>query len=127
MAKILVVEDNADNLDVIRFLLLQRGHQVLTAFSGVEGLSAALNSQPELIVLDLAMPNMDGWHAARALRRDPATQHIPILVVTARAQSEDRLRAYEAGVDDYITKPIDVDAFFAAVASLLVRQKYTQK
>lgn len=126
MAKILVVEDNADNLDVIRFLLLQRGHQVLTAFSGVEGLSAALDSQPDLILLDLAMPNMDGWHATRALRRDPATQHIPILVVTARAQPEDRRRAYEAGVDDYITKPIDVDAFFAAVASLLAHQN-TQK
>lgn len=78
MAKILVIEDDADNMDVIRYLLQQRGHQVLTAFSGMNGLAAALDAQPDLILLDLAMPNMDGWHAARALRRDPATQRIPI-------------------------------------------------
>lgn len=122
MPKILVIEDDADNMDVIRFLLLQRGYQVLTAFSGMDGLSAALDAQPDLILLDLSMPNMDGWHAAKALRRDPATQHIPILIVTARAQPEDRLRAYQAGADDYITKPIDLDAFFAAVRSLLTRK-----
>ncbi len=114
-----LVEDNTDNMDVIRVLLAQRGYVVLSAFSGVDGLNLAVTKKPDLILLDLAMPNMDGWHAARALRRDPVTRGIPILAVTARAQPEDRRRAFDAGVDDYITKPIDVDAFYAAVASLL--------
>ncbi len=123
MAKILIVEDDADNMEVIRLLLLARNHQVFTACSGMEGLSVALDAQPDLILLDLAMPNMDGWHAAQSLRRDPATQHIPILAVTARALPEDRRRAYAAGVDDYITKPIDTDAFYGAVTSLLNRSR----
>jgi len=119
MSRILIVEDNQDNMDVVRYLLFQRNHNILTAYSGIDGLAMAVEHQPDLILLDLAMPNMDGWHAARALRNDPVTQDIPIIAVTARALADDRQRAFDAGVDDYITKPIDVGTFFVAVDSML--------
>jgi CheY-like chemotaxis protein len=119
MAKILLVEDNEMNRDMLTRRLQRRGHEVLVAGDGAEGVALAQQEQPDLILMDMTLPVLDGWEATRRLKADPATGHIPIIALTAHAMSEDRERALEAGCDDFDTKPIELPRLLAKVDTLL--------
>lgn len=107
MAKILVVEDNEVNRDMLSRRLTRRGYEVLIAVDGQEGIEMALSHSPDLILMDMSLPVMDGWEATRRLKAAPETQKIPIIALTAHALMSDREQAFEVGCDDYETKPID--------------------
>jgi CheY-like chemotaxis protein len=119
MAKILLVEDNEMNRDMLTRRLQRRGHEVLVAVDGAEGLALARREAPTLILMDMTLPVLDGWEATRRLKADPATGGIPILALTAHAMSEDRARAIEAGCDDFDTKPIEFPRLIGKVDALL--------
>lgn len=106
--RILVVEDNPDNMVLIVDVLLSLDYEVLQAADGETGLSLAHAERPDLILMDLSLPKMDGWTATRTLKADAELKHIPIIALTAHAMVGDRERALEAGCDDYISKPIDI-------------------
>ncbi|HEY3322026.1 MAG TPA: response regulator [Planctomycetota bacterium] len=116
---ILVIEDNEQNLYLATFLLKQSGFEVVPARSGPEGIELAGRIHPDLIILDIQLPQMDGYAVARALRRDVALQDVSIVAVTSYAMPGDRERALEAGCDGYIEKPIDPDTFRSQVAEYL--------
>jgi CheY-like chemotaxis protein len=107
MAKILLVEDSEQIWDFLSRRLKKRGHEVLLAHDGEKGLESAKASAPDVLLLDMNLPVMDGWTVARALRADPATQSLPIIALTAHAMTGDREKALQAGCDDYHPKPID--------------------
>lgn len=113
---ILVVEDNQDNLTLIRDVLHSLGHAVLEARDGEKGIEVATSQTPDLILMDLSLPIMDGWTATRTLKGSATTQHIPILALTAHAMEGDRERALEAGCDDYLSKPINLRALANKIA-----------
>lgn len=117
--RVLIVEDNVDNFELVRFLLERAGYQVLSAANGLEGLDAAKRERPDLILMDLSMPEMDGWNATSHLKADEATRGIPVLALTAHTLPGDRKRAINAGCDGYISKPINVASFDKLVATLL--------
>ncbi|RJP47169.1 MAG: response regulator [Anaerolineaceae bacterium] len=117
--RVLIVEDNVDNYELVRFLLERAGYQVLSASNGVEGVDAAKREQPDMILMDLSMPEMDGWKATAHLKSDDATRKIPVLALTAHTLPGDRKRAIDAGCDGYISKPINVASFDKLVATLL--------
>ena len=121
--KILVVDDNPVNIEVLETILAPRGHIVLGATSGDAALSAVASEQPDLVLLDVVMPEMDGFEVCRRLRADPATGALPVVMITASA-GEDRIRGLEAGADDFITKPIDRAELLARVGSLLRIKHY---
>lgn len=105
-ARILCIEDEPDMVDLMRLLLTRKGYEFLGARGGRDGLQIAQEQQPDLILLDIMMPDMDGWQVYQTLRKDERTASIPVIVVTARAKTDEQLRALrEAKVDDYITKP----------------------
>jgi len=106
--RILLVEDNYDNLQLVRFLLERSGYEVIEAHNGKQGLDIALQEHPDLILMDLSMPDVDGWEAARMLKANSATRSIPLLALTAHTLPGDRKRAIEAGCDGYLSKPINV-------------------
>jgi two-component system cell cycle response regulator DivK len=108
MAKILLVEDNEMNRDMLSRRLTKRGYDVTMAVDGQEGVDSAVAHQPDLILLDMSLPVLDGWTAARMLKADPATAVIPIIALTAHALAGDREKAIEAGCEDYDTKPVDL-------------------
>lgn len=122
-ARILVIEDDNDNLGMMSFMLKRSGYSVLEAHDGLEGLKMARQELPDLILLDLAMPEMDGWTVARLLKSDPATRKIKIIIVSVRSLLEDRRRAREAGADGYITKPMSMTVFAEEVARFLNPQE----
>jgi CheY-like chemotaxis protein len=122
-SRILVVEDNQDNRDLVRFLLENAGYQVLVASTGSQGLEIAGRELPDLILMDLTLPVMDGWTAARQLKTDPKTMHIPLLALTAHTLPGDRQRALEAGFNGYISKPINISKFNDAISYALQRKK----
>jgi CheY-like chemotaxis protein len=105
--KILYVEDNDDNVYVVRQRLGRAGYTVLVAVDGAQGLTLAVAEQPDLILMDLSLPVLDGWEATRRLKADEATKHIPVIALSAHAMTGDREKAMAAGCDDYDTKPID--------------------
>lgn len=107
MKRILIVEDNELNRDVLSRRLTRRGFDVLIAFDGPQGIEMAQKHQPNLILLDLALPQIDGWECARRLRADAATAGIPIIALSAHAMVDDRQRALDAGCNEFGTKPID--------------------
>ena len=111
--KILIVEDEEDNIGVILaiFEYAQMKHEVLIARDGAEAIRMAYDGRPDLILMDLTLPRLSGWEAARSLKNDPTLRHIPILALTANAMFGDRDRALEAGCDDYYPKPIEIDSF----------------
>jgi CheY-like chemotaxis protein len=113
--RILVIEDNVDNYQLVRFILEQYGYETFLAVSGLEGVEAARIQSPDLILLDLALPEMDGWEVAQRLKADPRTAPIPVVALTARTLPVDRQRALEAGCADFITKPIDIGALLRIV------------
>ncbi len=108
MSRILVVEDNRDNMTLIVDVLSSLDHDVLQAFDGQEGLEMAQKDKPELILMDLSLPLMDGWTATRRIKANPELKAIPVIALTAHAMVGDRERALEAGCDDYLTKPINL-------------------
>lgn len=122
---VLVIEDNEQNLYLVRFLLEARGHRITEARSGPEGITAARAVIPDLILLDIQLPQMDGYAVARVLRQIPALDAVPIVAVTSYAMNGDRVKALAAGCDGYIEKPIDPDCFTTAVetATAAGRQK----
>lgn len=115
---ILLVEDNAENRDMLSRRLLRRGFEIAFAVDGEEAVAAARASQPDLILMDLSLPVMDGWEATRILKQDATTARIPIIALTAHAMSGDREKALQAGADDYDTKPVDLERLLSKIASL---------
>ena len=120
MAKILIVEDNAPNMTLWVFLLESVGHTVLTATDAEAGLALAREQQPNLILMDMQLPGMDGLEATTLLKRDEATRAIPVIALTALAMKGDEERIRAAGCDGYIAKPMHYPDFLAAVASHLL-------
>ena len=118
MKKILVVEDVAYNRDLL-VQLLEENYQVVTADDGAVSLEVAESERPDLILMDLSLPVIDGWEATRRIKAREELSHIPIIAVTAHAMRGDKERAIESGCDDYITKPIDEDLLFAKLSRLL--------
>jgi adenylate cyclase len=117
--RILVVDDNPENLDILRTRLGIHGYEILAADNGEEALALAREEQPDLILLDVMMPKMDGFEVCRRLRADPALPFMPIILVTAKADSKDIVAGLEAGGDEYLTKPVDQAALVARVKSML--------
>jgi two-component system cell cycle response regulator DivK len=117
--RIVVMEDDDDTLEMVRFLLERAGYEVLTAKDGKQGLELARQSRPGLILLDLAMPEMDGWSVAGELEADPEMRDIPVVALTAYTQSYDRRRALNAGCDGFIPKPMNVAEFVGQVERFL--------
>ncbi len=119
MPKILLVEDNEMNRDMLSRRLVRRGYEVVLAVDGEEGVARAESEMPALILMDMSLPVLDGWEAARKLRATPATRAIPIIALTAHAMAGDRERALAAGCDDFDTKPIELDRLLAKIEKLL--------
>ncbi|HEY9419901.1 MAG TPA: response regulator [Thermoanaerobaculia bacterium] len=108
MPKVLLVEDNEMNRDMLSRRLARKKYEVLIAVDGGEGIAMARSESPDLILMDMSLPVMDGWEAARQLKASPDTSSIPVIALTAHAMSGDREKALEAGCDDYDTKPIEL-------------------
>ncbi len=119
MAKILLVEDQEMNRDMLSRRLRKRGYDVEVAVDGAEGVEKARSETPDLILMDMSLPVMDGWEATRTLKADEATQSIPVVALTAHAMSSDREKALEAGCDAYETKPVELKRLLATMEELL--------
>jgi CheY-like chemotaxis protein len=117
--RILVVEDNMDNYQLVRFILERAGYDVFLAVNGRDGVDAARFQKPDLILMDLGMPEMDGWLAAQKLKSDGATKSIPLFALTAHTLPGERMRAMQAGCDGYVSKPIYVDGFLRLIEGAL--------
>jgi CheY-like chemotaxis protein len=118
-ARILLIEDNPQNRYLAKFLLEQRGHKVIEAETGPQGLAMASEAHPDLVLLDIQLPGMDGHAVARALKADPAVKSIPIVAVTSYAMAGDREKCLAAGAEGYIEKPINPETFVAEVERFL--------
>jgi len=119
MKRILIVEDNELNRDVLSRRLMRLGYEVLVATAGLEGLDLAKRTSPDLILMDLGMPDIDGWECARRLKAEECTTAIPIIALTAHAFLDDRQKALDAGCDDFDTKPIDFAGLLERMKRLL--------
>ncbi len=119
MPRILLVEDNELNRDMLSRRLMRRGYQVDLAADGKEGLQMAESTSPDLILLDLSLPGMDGWEVLRQLKQHPRMKHIPVVALTAHALVTDRTRALEAGFDDYDIKPVEMPRLLKKMETLL--------
>jgi len=113
--RILVVEDNMDNYELVRFVLERAGYDVFLAVNGRDGVAAARLQKPDLILMDLSMPEMDGWLATEKIKSDDSTKEIPLYAITAHTLPRDRYRAAQAGCDGYISKPIHVESFLMVI------------
>jgi two-component system cell cycle response regulator DivK len=113
--RILVVEDNMDNYELVRFVLERAGYDVFLAVNGRDGVAAARLQKPDLILMDLSMPEMDGWIATEKIKSDDSTKEIPLYAITAHTLPRDRYRAVQAGCDGYISKPIHVESFLLVI------------
>jgi two-component system, cell cycle response regulator DivK len=125
--RILVVEDNMDNYELVRFVLERAGYDVFLAMNGRDGVAAARLQKPDLILMDLTMPEMDGWTAAEKLKADEITKPIPLYALSAHTLPSDRKRALEAGCDGYVSKPIHMAGFLEVVERALGRKKEKKK
>ena len=119
MPKILLVEDNEMNRDMLSRRLTRKKYEVLMAVDGMEGVAMARSESPDLILMDMSLPVMDGWEAARQLKANPEAQTIPIIALTAHAMSGDREKALDAGCDDYDTKPIELPRLLGKIEAHL--------
>ena len=117
--KILLVEDNELNRDMLSRRLVLRGHEVVIAEDGRMALEMALREFPDLVLMDLGLPVMDGWEATRRLKADARTAALPVIALTAHAMADDRMRAIEAGCDDFDTKPVDLARLLGKVGALV--------
>lgn len=122
MAKILIIEDTENNRVLLTRRLKPRGHEIVTAEDAERGLALVQEELPDLILMDVGLPGMDGWNATRQLKAVPASRRIPVIALTAHAMEGDREKAVEAGCDDYETKPIDFNRLFEKIDRLLGRQ-----
>lgn len=116
---VLVVEDNLDNYELVRTILEIAGYDTFLAVNGRDGVEAARKQKPDLILMDMALPEMNGWDATKRIRDDPQTAHIPMVALTAHTLPRDRKRALDAGVDAYLSKPFDAHQFIQLVESTL--------
>ncbi len=121
MTKILLVEDNEANRDMLSRRLQRKGFEVTIAVDGGQGLDYANRDRPNLILMDMSLPILDGWETTRRLKADPQTAHIPIVALTAHAMSGDRERALQAGCDDYDTKPVEFARLLGKIEALLAQ------
>jgi CheY-like chemotaxis protein len=119
MPLVVIVEDNDMNRDMLSRRLVRRGYEVLLASDGEQGVALARRSRPQLILLDMSLPVMDGWTAARLLKSDQATREIPVIALTAHALPADRQKALDAGCDEYETKPVDLNRLLEKMETLL--------
>ncbi|MBI3210703.1 MAG: response regulator [Candidatus Solibacter usitatus] len=119
MPKILLVEDNEMNRDMLSRRLERKGYQVVMAVDGAEGVSKAHSESPDLILMDMSLPVMDGWEATRRIKQEPVTKAIPVIALTAHAMAGDREQAMQAGCDDYDTKPIELPRLLEKIENLL--------
>ena len=121
MPKILLVEDNETNRDMLSRRLAKRGHEVVMAVDGAEGVAKARAEKPDLILMDMSLPVMDGWDSTRELKKDAGTASIPVIALTAHAMAGDREKALEAGCDDFDTKPVELPRLLEKMEKLLGR------
>lgn len=121
MPKILLVEDNELNRDMLSRRLQRKGFEVAMAVDGLQGVQMALTGGYDLILMDMSLPELDGWEATRRVREAPETKRVPIIALTAHAMSGDREKAMAAGCDDYDTKPVELDRLLGKIEALLAR------
>ena len=122
MTKILYVEDNDDNVYMLRGLLTRAGFEVAVATDGAQGVAMAVSAAPDLILMDLSLPVLDGWEATRRLKSAPDTRAIPVIALSAHAMEGDRAKALAAGCDDYDTKPADLPRLLGKIRALLAKE-----
>ena len=123
MPKILLVEDNEMNRDMLSRRLERRGYEVLIAIDGAEGVSRAVADQPDLILMDISLPVLDGWEATRQIKADERSRSIPVIALTAHAMETDRERAIGAGCDDFDTKPVELERLLEKIEHQLASRK----
>ena len=121
MQRVLIIEDERDIADLIGFNLERAGFEVIKAHDGIEGTNMALHQSPDLLILDLMLPGKDGFSVFKEIRRDARTRDVPVIMLTARAQTEDRIRGLELGADDYLTKPFSPKELMLRVQAVLKR------
>ena len=119
MTKVLLVEDNEMNRDMLSRRLIRRGFQVVFAMDGQQGVDLARSERPDIILMDMSLPVIDGWEATRRVKADDATRSVPVIGLTAHAMAGDREKAIEAGCDDYDTKPVELDRLIGKIERLL--------
>ena len=119
MARILLVEDNEMNRDMLSRRLIRNGYEVFLAMDGQQGVDMALSERPDLILMDMSLPVIDGWEATRRIKANDATRRIPVIALTAHAMAGDREKAMEVGCDDYDTKPVEISRLLGKIAALL--------
>ena len=123
MTRVLLVEDNEINRDMLSRRLIRRGFEVIFAVDGQQGVDLARSERPDIILMDMSLPVLDGWEATRRVKADNATRSVPVIGLTAHAMSGDRERAIEAGCDDYDTKPVELDRLIGKIERLLSAAK----
>jgi two-component system, cell cycle response regulator DivK len=123
MPKILLVEDNEMNRDMLSRRLMRSGYEVALAVDGAQGVAMAASETPDLVLMDMSLPVLDGWEATRRLKADPATRGLPVIALTAHAMSGDEEKAREAGCDDFDTKPVEYTRLVAKIEGLLQKRK----
>ena len=116
--KILIVEDNEMNRDMLSRRLLKKGFEIIIAIDGAEGVQKTINEKPDLVLMDMSLPVMDGWEATKNLKANNETAKIPIIALTAHAMAQDKEKALAAGCDEYDTKPIDLNRLLSKISSL---------
>jgi two-component system cell cycle response regulator DivK len=119
MAKVLLVEDNEMNRDMLSRRLIRRGFQVVFAMDGQQGVDLARSERPDIILMDMSLPIIDGWEATRRVKADDITRGVPVIGLTAHAMAGDREKAIEAGCDDYDTKPVELDRLIGKIERLI--------
>ncbi len=122
MPKVLVVEDNEMNRDMLSRRLQRRGYEVIVSVDGEDGVSKARSDSPDIILMDMDLPILDGWAATRKLKASPETRSIPVIALTAHAMAGDREKALEAGCDDYDTKPVEFSRLIEKIEKLLGKE-----
>ena len=119
--KLLLVEDNEMNRDMLSRRLVRKGYEIVMAVDGGEGVAMSVSAAPDLILMDMSLPVIDGWEATRRIKAAPQTRHIPVIGLTAHAMAGDREKALEAGCDEYDTKPIELERLIGKIEALLAR------
>jgi two-component system, cell cycle response regulator DivK len=119
MKKVLLVEDNEMNRDMLSRRLIRRGFEVIFAIDGQQGLDLAKSERPDIILMDMSLPVIDGWEATRRVKADDTTRSVPVIGLTAHAMSGDREKALEAGCDDYDTKPVELERLIGKIEKLI--------
>jgi two-component system cell cycle response regulator DivK len=125
MMKILYVEDNDDNVYMLKNRLTRSGYEVIIATDGAQGVALAVSEKPDLVLMDLSLPVLDGWEATRQIKGNPATRHIPVIAITANAMAGDKEKAMAAGCDDFDTKPVDLSRLLGKIKALMLRETRT--